>query len=184
MTRDLVRQQLSDVAIDLFAERGFECVTVEQVAAAAGVSTRSVHRYFPAKEDMVVGALAANGGLVKQALAARSMDEPVMEALHSAFAAMLRSRPQTIQDRKAIRLIASTPSLRARNVEKYLAWAELLTPLVEQRLDGADTSVRSSAIIQAGLAAFSVALTAWAETEETRPIDEMLRIAFRDLIRD
>lgn len=83
MTRDMVRQRLADVAIDPFVERGFECVTVKQVAAAAGISVRSVHRYFPAKEDMVVGTLAAYGSSVRDALELRPAGESVMESLHA-----------------------------------------------------------------------------------------------------
>lgn len=181
VTRDIVRQQLSDVAIDLFAERGFECVTVEQVAAVAGVSTRSVHRYFPAKEDMVVGTLAANGELVRAALEARPADEPVMKSLHAAYADMLASRPQTERDKVAIRLLSSTPSLRARNVEKHLAWAELLTPIVAERLTGADIPIRARVSVQISLSALNVAMTSWAEDNETRTLREMLDVAFHDL---
>lgn len=181
VTRDVVRQQLSDVAIDLFAEHGFECVTVEQVAAASGISTRSVHRYFTAKEDMVVGTLAANGELVREALEARPAEEPVMTSLHAAYGAMLRSRPQTDRDRIAIRLLSSTPSLRARNVEKHLAWAELLTPVVAARLDGTDIPVRARALVQASLSALNVAMIAWADSDEARELGAILDVAFRDL---
>lgn len=183
VTRDLVRQQLSDIAIDLFAEHGFESVTVEQVASAAGISARSVHRYFPAKEDMVVGMLAAHGEFVRDAFTAQPADEPVMESLHAAYVSMLHRRPQTPRDKVAIRLLSSAPALRARNVEKHLLWAELLTPVVAERLDGADVPLRAEVLVQASLGAFSIALTAWAETDEMRDLDEFLDIAFRDLER-
>ncbi|MEU5872211.1 TetR family transcriptional regulator [Glycomyces sp. NPDC047369] len=183
ITRDLVRQQLSDVAVDLFAEQGFERVTVEQVAAAAGVSVRSVHRYFPAKEDLVVGPLAAYGEDVRAALAERPADEPVMASLHAAFAAMLRQRPQTQRDKVAIRLLSSTPSLQARNAEKHLAWAKLLEPLITKRLAGEDAELRGRVLVQAGLGAFATALSAWAEEGEARDLHEVLQIAFRALDR-
>lgn len=179
----MVRQRLSDVAIDLFAERGFENVTVEQVAAAAGVSARSVHRYFPAKEDMVIGTLADYGHLVREALEARDADEPVMESLHTAYAAMLSSRPQTDRDKIAVRLLSSKPSLRARNVEKHLLWAEILTPIVAQRLSGDDVVLRARVLVQASLGAFDVALVAWANSHETRDLHDVLSIAFRPLDR-
>ncbi|MET8904942.1 MULTISPECIES: TetR/AcrR family transcriptional regulator [unclassified Streptomyces] len=46
------RQYLSDVATGLFLERGFEAVTVAEVAEAANVSVNTVYNYFPAKEDL------------------------------------------------------------------------------------------------------------------------------------
>ncbi len=183
ITRDLVRQQLSDVAVDLFAEHGFERITVEQVAAAAGVSVRSVHRYFPAKEDMVVGPLAAYGEDVRGALEGRPADEPVMASLHAAFATMLSQRPQTQRDKVAIRLLLSTPSLQARNAEKHLAWAKLLEPLIAERLVGEDAELRARVLVQASLGAFSTALSVWADEAETREVHEVLQIAFRTLDR-
>ncbi|WP_077796646.1 TetR/AcrR family transcriptional regulator [Streptomyces sp. JHA26] len=46
------RQYISDVATGLFLERGFEAVTVAEVADAANVSVNTVYNYFPAKEDL------------------------------------------------------------------------------------------------------------------------------------
>ncbi|MFE2357936.1 TetR/AcrR family transcriptional regulator [Streptomyces parvulus] len=46
------RQYISDVATGLFLERGFEAVTVAEVARAADVSVNTVYNYFPAKEDL------------------------------------------------------------------------------------------------------------------------------------
>ncbi|MEZ7007277.1 TetR/AcrR family transcriptional regulator [Streptomyces sp. AD55] len=46
------RQHLSDVATGLFLERGFDAVTVAEVAEAADVSVNTVYNYFPAKEDL------------------------------------------------------------------------------------------------------------------------------------
>lgn len=177
----MVRQQLSDVAIDLFAEGGFENVTVEQVASAAGVSARSVHRYFPAKEDMVIGTLADYGQRVAEAFAARTTDERVMESLHAAYATMLGSREQTDRDKTAIRLLSSTPSLRARNFEKHLHWADILTPIVAQRLDGDHALLRAKVIVQASLCAFDVALATWAESDDMHGLQETLSTTFRAL---
>jgi AcrR family transcriptional regulator len=47
------RQHIADVAAALFAEHGFEDVTVDQVAAAADVAKKTVFNYFPTKEDLV-----------------------------------------------------------------------------------------------------------------------------------
>ncbi|WP_030823919.1 TetR/AcrR family transcriptional regulator [Streptomyces hygroscopicus] len=48
------RQHISDVATGLFMERGFEAVTIAEVAEAAEVSVNTVYNYFPAKEDLFV----------------------------------------------------------------------------------------------------------------------------------
>ncbi|MFF8830054.1 TetR/AcrR family transcriptional regulator [Streptomyces sp. NPDC015131] len=46
------RQHISDVATGLFLERGFDTVTIAEIAAAADVSVNTVYNYFPAKEDL------------------------------------------------------------------------------------------------------------------------------------
>lgn len=46
------RQHISDVATGLFLERGFDAVTIAEVAGAADVSVNTVYNYFPAKEDL------------------------------------------------------------------------------------------------------------------------------------
>ncbi|MFD7443242.1 TetR/AcrR family transcriptional regulator [Streptomyces sp. NPDC059909] len=46
------RQHISDVATGLFVERGFDAVTVAEIAQAADVSVNTVYNYFPAKEDL------------------------------------------------------------------------------------------------------------------------------------
>ncbi|WP_338494857.1 TetR family transcriptional regulator [Streptomyces sp. SJL17-4] len=52
--KERTRQALSDVAVALFLERGFDAVSVAEVAAAAEVSKPTLFRYFPAKEDLVL----------------------------------------------------------------------------------------------------------------------------------
>ncbi|MFC7471264.1 TetR family transcriptional regulator [Actinomadura keratinilytica] len=55
-------RRLSETAVGLFLEHGFERVTVADVAAAAGVSKPTLFRYFPAKEDLVLHRLADHEG--------------------------------------------------------------------------------------------------------------------------
>ncbi|MGH1551779.1 TetR family transcriptional regulator [Streptomyces sp. L7] len=81
-----MRAEIADAAMALFMERGFEETTVEQVAAAVGMSGRSVFRYcYATKEDMVVGSMEQVGHELAAALRARPADEPVWEALRRAF---------------------------------------------------------------------------------------------------
>src|SRR5476649_1530778 len=49
----LMRQQLSDTATEMFVERGFDAVRVSEIAAACGVSEKTVYNYFPTKESLI-----------------------------------------------------------------------------------------------------------------------------------
>ncbi|WP_084099745.1 TetR family transcriptional regulator [Demequina sp. NBRC 110051] len=179
IARDAVRARISEVAVDLFDEHGFDNVTVEQIAAAVGVSPRSVHRYFPAKEDTVIGDPAGWGEHVRDQLVARPSDEPIWDALLASYEALLATpgRNET-QGKKAMRVLGTTPALRARNLEKHLLWARMLTPVVTERLDGDDRTLRAETIVQASLACFDIALTTWAEANSSDSALELLRRSF------
>lgn len=179
MTRDAVRARIADTAITLFAERGFDQVTVEQIAAAVGISARSFNRYFPAKEDTVMCGAELWGETVRDAFAARPTEEPIWDSLCAAFDQMLAiSEADHERQKLTMRVLISAPTLRARNLEKHLAWARMLVPLARTRLTGHDGDVRAEAIVQAGLACFDVALMTWARSDEERSPREILRITF------
>ncbi|MEV0614429.1 TetR family transcriptional regulator [Nonomuraea sp. NPDC050404] len=107
-----VRAELATVALELFTRRGFDEVTVDDIAHAAGVSKRSFFRYFPAKEDAVFGGVQVMGDDIAEQLTARPAGEGPWESLH----AVLREWVARIdsESRAALRLIESTPTLRAR----------------------------------------------------------------------
>ncbi|WP_460802106.1 TetR family transcriptional regulator [Microbacterium sp. GXF6406] len=179
LTRESVRSQIADQAVDLFAEHGFDHVTVEQVAAAVGISARSFNRYFPSKEDAVLGDGARWGEIVRDELAARPVEEPAWESLRAAYASLLLG-PNTHDDRRkrVMRVLGSTPSLRARNLEKHILWATMLTPLIEKKLTGPDTAIHAEVLVHASLTCFDIALTTWAKENEKRTPLALLETTF------
>jgi AcrR family transcriptional regulator len=84
------RQAISDVATLLFVERGFENVSIDEIARAAGVARKTVFNYFPRKEDLVFDREEESRELVRQALAARGGQSPV-----HAFQALMRTLLET-----------------------------------------------------------------------------------------
>uniref|UniRef100_UPI001F5FEA57 TetR family transcriptional regulator n=1 Tax=Actinomadura roseirufa TaxID=2094049 RepID=UPI001F5FEA57 len=113
-TRRAVRAELAELAMGLFAERGYAATTVEDIAAAAGLSKRSFFRYFPSKEDVVFG----DAGDVAGRVAAAVRERPAGEAPWACLRAVLREWQGPIHDARrgvaALRLIEATPVLRAR----------------------------------------------------------------------
>lgn len=179
ITRASVRAHIAEVAVELFSLRGFDNVTVEEIAAAVGISARSFHRYFQAKEDTVIGDPTAWGEFVRDEFAARPESEPVWHALHASFDALLGlGGEQGEQQKRGLRVLGSAPSLRARHLEKHLYWERLLTPLVEDRLPGEDAALRARVVVQASIVCFDVALSTWASEGEQRSPQEILSAAF------
>jgi AcrR family transcriptional regulator len=80
--KEATRRAISDVATSLFIERGFDNVTVADIAEVANVSRMTVFNYFPRKEDLFFDREDESRELVQDALAKRSAGEPPIMALH------------------------------------------------------------------------------------------------------
>ncbi|WP_182525520.1 TetR family transcriptional regulator [Nocardioides dongkuii] len=80
-----LRAHVDRVALALFAERGFDSVTVEEIAAAAGISLSTLFRHVRSKEQLLVGTTRVGRAAIVSAFAARPADEPVADALAAAI---------------------------------------------------------------------------------------------------
>jgi AcrR family transcriptional regulator len=118
----LMRQQLSDVATQLFMERGFDAVRVTEIAEACGVSEKTVFNYFPTKESLILDRLESTMAALEAGLAdpAVSPVEAALRILDGELGAMtswLAHQEDLAQASAAIRrfgtLIRQTPALRA-----------------------------------------------------------------------
>jgi AcrR family transcriptional regulator len=111
------RQVISDVAIRLFLARGFDAVSVADIAAAAEVSKPTLFRYFPSKEDLVIDRIADHREESARVVRSRRDGEPPLAALHRHQRELLAARdpitglcdhPDTLALR---RMIYGVPSL-------------------------------------------------------------------------
>ncbi|WP_406206756.1 TetR/AcrR family transcriptional regulator [Kitasatospora sp. NBC_01560] len=87
--RDATRLEIARTAAALFAERGVEATTAEEIALASGISLRTFYRYFSVKEDAVAPLLAAGGRRWVLLFAESSAELPVREALERSAAESL-----------------------------------------------------------------------------------------------
>lgn len=180
MTRRMVRTQIAETAMTLFVANGFEQTTVEQIAGAVGMSGRSVFRYFPTKEDMVVGHMDEIGDRLAEALATRPLDEAPWTALRHAMQPHLDELTADTDTNIAVaRMLDATPALRPSLLNKRARWAETLLPDITRRLRGPTRTreLRARAIISSALACLNVAVDEWARTGGTEPIGELLDTA-------
>ncbi|MEW2397832.1 TetR family transcriptional regulator [Streptomyces sp. NPDC046862] len=113
-------QVVSDIAIGLFLEKGFDQVSVAEVAAAAEISKPTLFRYFPAKEDLVLHRFADHEGEAARVVVERGEGRSPVDALRAGFLDGLARRdpitglnghPQVLAFQ---RLLYGTPSLVAR----------------------------------------------------------------------
>jgi AcrR family transcriptional regulator len=157
------RQAISDVATTLFATRGFDEVTVSEVAERVGVSEKTVYNYFPTKESMVLDTADEALDEMARALRERRSDESLTDAVLRAVEADTQ-RFDEVPDELVgfmpmfVAMLETTPQLRA-------AWLELYDRLVEVTreelaaqagLDPRDPEVAIAARALAGLAQVSL----------------------------
>ncbi|WP_175420814.1 TetR/AcrR family transcriptional regulator [Streptomyces griseus] len=113
-------QAVSDTAVSLFLERGFDKVSVAEVAAAAEISKPTLFRYFPTKEDLVLHRFADHEDESARVVTGRAENTSPLDALHRHFLDGLERRdPVTgvCDDPAALAflgLLYGTPSLVAR----------------------------------------------------------------------
>jgi AcrR family transcriptional regulator len=132
------RERIADTAWRLFADRGFDRVTVADVAREAQVAPATVFNYFPSKEDLFYGPLEAFGGRLIDAVRAREAGEPVLVAfrrfLDSTGGLLARIRagdadaPQRV--RTVNRVIADSPALQARERQALARTTDNLAALI------------------------------------------------------
>ncbi len=168
-TRRAVQAEIGALAMRLFLQQGFEATTMEQIAQQAGVSRRSLFRYFPTKEDIVLGNLVETGLEVRAALEARPDEESPWEALRIALASLEKDparTPETLL--KMLKMLYETPSLRAGHFEKQLRWVEFLAPNIGLRLgvsDGERIDPRAQALVACALTCLDVATETWTKRD-------------------
>jgi AcrR family transcriptional regulator len=90
------RQAISDIATRMFVERGFEEVTIAQVAGAAGVAKMTVTNYFPRKEDLVFDRAEAVVRHMADVVAGRAPGESMLAAIRRDYAEAVARAEVTI----------------------------------------------------------------------------------------
>ena len=129
------RELIAETARRLFTERGFEAVTVAEIADAAEVSEKTVFNYFPTKEDLVYWRLET----FEEELLATIRDRDEGESIVTAFARfVLRRRgllaepdPEPAERLVGLtRMIVSSPALLAREREVYDRYTASLAALI------------------------------------------------------
>ena len=163
-SRQTAYAEIASVAMRLFLDQGFERTTIDQIASTAGISRRSFFRYFGTKEDIVLGDLASQGELVRDALEKVPLTVGPWEALRQALQAVDALEVEPGVTLKIATMMYGTPSLRSRSIEKHLHWQSLLVPDIRRRLGLADDDASDpapAAIVASSIACLDAAGELW-----------------------
>jgi TetR/AcrR family transcriptional regulator, regulator of mycofactocin system len=151
---------ISDVAIDLFMARGFEDVSVDDVAAAAGIARRTLFRYYPSKSALPWGDFDAHLEHMRTLLADADQGVPIRDALRTALLAF-NEFDDTDRHRQRMRLILETEALQAYSMTMYAGWRGVIAVFVAGRLGVAPSELVPQTVAWTMLAVALAAYERW-----------------------
>lgn len=169
--KEMTRQAISNVATRLFVERGFDAVSVADIADEADVARKTVFNYFPRKEDLVFDREEETRELVREALAERGARSPIvgfqtlMRELLEKQHPLLRMSDRPIQ---FWRMVSQSPALtaRARELQVTLAGdlAAMLSATVGRPRSDPEARLAAAMLMDTLVVAYGEALRVFRET--------------------
>jgi mycofactocin system transcriptional regulator len=175
------REELEETAFALFAARGFEATTVDEIAAAAGIGRRTFFRYFPSKNDIPWGAFERELERMRARLRAVPADVPVMDAIREALVDFNRVDPTVVPlHRRRMELILRVPALFAHSTLRFTAWREVVAEFVAARTGQRSGQLAPQAIAHAVLGVSVAAYERWLD-DQAAELGVLLDSAMRQL---
>jgi AcrR family transcriptional regulator len=153
--KEATRLLIAETARRLFAERGFEAVTVADVARAADVAPKTVFNYFPTKEDLFYSRLEAFEEEMLTAVRERDAGQSVLEAFRAfllgqgGVLAIGDDDEATRQMRTVTRVITESPALLARERQVMSRYEQALAKLIAAEVGAGADAVEPRAVANA-----------------------------------
>jgi AcrR family transcriptional regulator len=182
--REETRRRLMREGQRLFAEQGFDRTTVDEIAAAAGVSRRTFFHYFDSKEDVVLSRKEDFESALLQAIRTAPPEMPLLEVAEQAVLSAMGSFDAE-EARLLERLKRDTPALRARDHGKYERLERSIAGALAERSGASPDDLRTrldamlvTGILRVGGAEWASALAAGV------PVEDYVRQVVRSLGRE
>ncbi|GIG68413.1 TetR family transcriptional regulator [Phytomonospora endophytica] len=172
------RERLSEAALELYAERGFEQTTVAEIAGRAGLTERTFFRHFGDKREVLFGGAEKLLDLLAETVAAAPAGAAPIEAVAAALAAAGRLIRDPVHSRRRQAVIDANAELRERELIKLASWAVTLTAALRDR--GAPEGVAHLAA-ETGVAVFKVAFGRWLAEHGEADMPALVRDCFAEL---
>ena len=168
-------------ALRLFREQGYDATTVEQIAAAAGVSHMTFFRYFPTKEDVAL--YDGYDPLIASSIAQTPATWPLIQRIRAVLVQGLRQVYDTNRDTllAQVKLIVDTPALRERMWAGQIATQQVILQALEVDAHDPDARFQERVTVAACLAAASTAVLTWVENDGAPELPDLIEQAFDTL---
>jgi AcrR family transcriptional regulator len=146
------RDTIIKVALELFAERGYEKTTIAEIADAAEVSPRTIFAYFPSKEDILFCDLPESQERLARALRERPEGATALDALRDFIAGSFSpDRNEALRKR----IVACDETLRRNERARFAPFEALMVEAIAEDLHAGPDDIRPQIVAAALTAAFS-----------------------------
>ncbi|MEU1090701.1 TetR family transcriptional regulator [Streptomyces sp. NPDC005892] len=175
------RLEIAEVAVRLFAEKGVAATSADEIAAEAGVSTRTLWRYFPTKEACVQPLLAVGVDSLAEALRDSSRHEPLIDVLEAMRPDTMRPTAGSADVLRLVRLTRTEPGLRAVWLQTHLEAESVLAEALARRTGESPDALAPRVTAAMINVALRVAAEdyAWNPERSDRALDDVAREALR-----
>lgn len=171
---------LSQIALKLFIERGFDQTTVDEIAKEAGIGRRTLFRYFQTKNDLPWGNFDPLLDVMRQRLAQADEDLPIIDALRAAVIEFNHfPQDELAMHRSRMWLLLNVPTLLAHSTLRYAEWRQVIAEYVAQRIGARASDLTPQTIAWACLGICLAAYEQWLGREDANLI-ETFELAFSD----
>ena len=175
------RSRVERAALELFTRRGFDAVTADEVADAAGISRGTFFRYYSTKADAVWGDFAGHVARLDHLLKNADPRRPTLATICAAYADVNDYGPADLPVlRQRMRLILTEPALQAHSQLRYADVDRVVAGYVARRCGQSPTSLVPRLVATATRAAATTAFEAWL-SGDVPSLAEALRTAFGQL---
>lgn len=163
------RDEITAVAMALFAQHGFDGVSVDDIAAAAGIARRTVFRYYSSKNAIVWGDFDSHLGVMRTLLEETPDTVDTSTALRQAVLTF-NDFPvdETPRHRMRMRLILEIPALQAYSMLMYTGWRDVIAQFVAKRSGTDANSLLPQTVAWTLLGVALAAYEQWLADESSR----------------
>jgi AcrR family transcriptional regulator len=175
------RRSIQEHALRLFLANGYDATTVEEIAAAAGVSHMTFFRHFPSKPAVVEN--DDYDPVLADLIRRRPPGEDPLTAIHRALVEALRALPAAELATVLIRtrLIIGVPALRARQVESQQSTRELFAAAINDRGNGPQSPLAVRVLAAVAVTVLATAIHEWAAGDGNEDLADLADAAFTAL---
>ncbi len=162
-------RRIAEAGIGLFLQHGFDAVTLDQVAAAAGISRRTFFHYFDSKEDILLAWETEAEAAFLEAMAAEPEGHTPLQIVRNGLAKTI-SRYESDQAIAIDRLLRSTAALCARKQGSYERKERVLFSYLSGRWPDPERRRALRLMAMLGVAALRLAVEEWGAEDGRRPL--------------